>query len=110
MIVKLMGYGADRDHAWRPVRESVVTTRSASYIAALDRQFPHPTREGASARESAIIDVSRPQRSRSRKALSSLADLALAVLLVLGIPLVIIAISLPLLWLVRTAAGLVGLF
>jgi uncharacterized RDD family membrane protein YckC len=59
---------------------------------------------------SAIIDVSRPQPTRSRRVLSLFADVALAILLVLAIPLVLIAICLPLVWLGRVAARLVGLF
>ena len=58
----------------------------------------------------AIIDVSRTQPTRSHRALSVFADVALAILLVLGIPLVLIAVILPLVWLVRAAAGLVNLF
>lgn len=57
-----------------------------------------------------IIDVSRPQPTRSRRALSWFADVALAILLVLAIPLVLTAIGLPLVWLVRAAAGVVDLF
>jgi uncharacterized RDD family membrane protein YckC len=58
---------------------------------------------------SAIIDVSLPQPTRSRRVLSLFADVALAILLVLAIPLVLIAICLPLVWLGRVAARLVGL-
>jgi hypothetical protein len=57
-----------------------------------------------------IIDVSRPHPTRSGKVLSLFADLALAILLVLAIPLVLTAIGLPLVWLVRAAAGVVDLF
>jgi hypothetical protein len=73
-----------------------VTARSASDVG------PAPT--------SAVIDVSRPQPTRSHRALSVFADLALAILLVLAIPLVLIAMTLPLVWLVRAAAGFVYLF
>jgi len=59
---------------------------------------------------SAIIDVSRPQPTRNRRVLSLCADVALAILLVLAIPLVVTAISLPFVWLVRVAARFVGLF
>jgi hypothetical protein len=148
-----MGHGDHRDHAWRPVRETFLTTRSASdrtvlddlreLVAALDRRVPHPERKGESAIAqdsarmkkraearieqleesdqdaprsvdpvpiSAIIDVSRPRPTRIHRALSLFADLALAILLVLAIPLVLTAMSLPLVWLVRAAAGVVDLF
>ena len=59
---------------------------------------------------SAIIDVSRPQLTRSRKVVSLFADAALAILLVLAIPLVLTAIGLPFVWLVRAAARVVDLF
>jgi hypothetical protein len=42
--------------------------------------------------------------------LSWFADVALAILLVLAIPLALIAICIPLVWLGRVAARLVGLF
>jgi hypothetical protein len=58
----------------------------------------------------AIIDVSRPQPTRIQRALSLFADLALAIILVLAIPLVLTAIGLPLVWLVRAVAGVVNLF
>ena len=58
---------------------------------------------------SAIIDVSRPQPTRAHKALSLFADIVLAILLVLAFPLALTAIGLPLVWLVRAAAGLVNL-
>jgi hypothetical protein len=56
------------------------------------------------------LDVSRPQLTRSQRALSVFADIALAILLVLAIPLVLTAMSLPLVWLVRAAASLVDMF
>jgi hypothetical protein len=59
---------------------------------------------------SSIIDVSRPQLTRTQKALSLFADAALAILLVLAVPLVLTAIGLPLVWMVRAAAAVVGLF
>jgi hypothetical protein len=59
---------------------------------------------------SATIDVSRPQLTRSHRALSLFGDVSLAILLVLAIPLVLTALSLPLVWLVRAAAGLVDLY
>jgi hypothetical protein len=59
---------------------------------------------------SATIDVSRPQPTRSHTLLSLFADVALAILLVLTIPLALIAICIPLVWLGRVAARLVGLF
>jgi hypothetical protein len=148
-----MGHGHHHDHAWRPVRETLLTTRSASdrtvlddlheVVAALDRRVPHPERNGESAiaqdsarmkkraearieqleesdqdaprsvdpvPRSAIIDVSRPRTTRIQRAFSLFADMALAILLVLAIPLVLTALSLPLVWLVRAAAGVVDLF
>ena len=57
-----------------------------------------------------VIDVSRSQPTRSRKAIALLANLAFAILLVLAIPLVLTAVGLPLVWLVRAAAGFVDLF
>ena len=56
------------------------------------------------------IDVSRPRPTRSQRALSVFADVALAILVVLAIPLAFVAVSLPLVWLVRAAAGLVNVF
>jgi len=59
---------------------------------------------------SATIDVSRPRPTRSQRALSAFADVALAVLLVLAIPLALVGASLPFVWLVRAVAGLVNVF
>jgi hypothetical protein len=83
-----MGDGADRDHAWRPDWQAVVT--GAVPI-------------------SATIDVSCQQPTRSHRALTVLADVTLAILLALALPLVLTAIGLPLLWLVKAAAA-VALF
>ena len=55
---------------------------------------------------SGIIDVSRPRPTRIHRALSLFADMALAIILVLAIPLVLTAIGLPFVWLVRAAADL----
>jgi hypothetical protein len=84
-----MGRGADRDGSCRGDWQALVTDTVP--IAA-------------------IIDVSLPQPTRSRRLLSLFADVALAILLVLAIPLVLIAICLPFVWLGRVAARLVGLF
>lgn len=56
-----------------------------------------------------IIDVSRSRLTRSHRVLSLCGDVAWAVLLVLAVPLVVIAMALPLVWLVRAAAGAVDL-
>ena len=57
-----------------------------------------------------VIDVSRLQPTRSHRTLSLFGNLALAILLVLAIPLVLTALGLPLVWLVRAAAGIVDRF
>jgi uncharacterized RDD family membrane protein YckC len=59
---------------------------------------------------SSIIDVSRPQPTRTHRALSLFADVALAILVALAFPLVLTAIGLPLVWLVKGAAAVVDLF
>jgi hypothetical protein len=81
-----MGHGHHRDYAWRPVRETLVTTVVPA---------------------SSIIDVSRPQPTRTHRALSLFADATLAILLALALPLVLTAIGLPLVWLVKAAAAVV---
>jgi hypothetical protein len=57
-----------------------------------------------------VLDVSRKQPTRSQRALSLFADVALAILLVLAIPLVLTAIGLPLVWLIRAGAAVVDRF
>jgi hypothetical protein len=59
---------------------------------------------------SSIIDVSRPEPPPTHRALSVFADVALAILLALALPLVLTAIGLPLVWLVKAAAAVVNLF
>ena len=59
---------------------------------------------------SSIIDVSRPQPTRTHRALSVFADVTMAILLALAFPLVLTAIGLPLVWLVRAAVAVVDLF
>ena len=56
-----------------------------------------------------IIDVSRPLQTRGHKILALFGNMALAILLVLAIPFVFTAIGMTLVWLVRAAAGVVGL-
>lgn len=74
-------------------------------VAALDRRVLH---QAGSPPPSDTIDVSRPP-TRGPRALSLLADLGLAILLVLAIPLALAALIVPLVWLVRAAAFLVDL-
>jgi hypothetical protein len=59
---------------------------------------------------SSIIDVSRPRQTRTHRALSLFADVALAILVALALPLVLTAIGLPLVWLAGSAAALFDLF
>jgi hypothetical protein len=59
---------------------------------------------------SSIIDLSRPQPTRSHRALSVFADVTMAILLALAFPLVLTGIGLPLVWLVRAAVAVVDLF
>jgi len=83
--------------------------RAEAWIAQLERSGQ--TRHAQSFRvpTSAIIDVSRPQPTRTHSALSLFANIVLAILLALAFPLVLTAIGLPLVWLIRAAAGLVNL-
>jgi hypothetical protein len=110
-----MGHGDPRDRAWRPVRQTLVTTRAVSDgtvlddmrepVAAVDRRVLHQV---GSAPPSDTIDVSRPP-TRGHRALSLLTDLVSAILLVLAIPLALAALIVPLVWLVRAAAVFVDL-
>jgi hypothetical protein len=59
---------------------------------------------------SGVLDLSRPLQTRSHRALSLFADVALAILLVLAIPLVLTAMGLPLVWLIKAAAAVVERF
>ena len=59
---------------------------------------------------SSIIDVSRPQPTRTHRALSVFADVTLAILLALAFPLVLTAIGHSLVWLVRAGVAVVDLF
>lgn len=58
----------------------------------------------------ADLDVSRLRRSRRRVIVSRFADLASTFLLMVVTPLILIAIGVPLVWLVRSAARLLSLF
>ena len=83
--------------------------RAEAWIGQLERSDQTRHAQSFQVPASAIIDVSRPQPTRTLSALSLFADIVWAILLVLAFPLVLTAIGLPLVWLVRTAAGLVNL-
>ena len=82
--------------------------RAEAWIAQLKRS--DQTRDAQSFQvPTSIIHVSRPQPTRTHIALSLFANIVLAILLALAFPLVLTAIGLPLVWLIRAAAGLVNL-